>query len=793
MAATNVTIGTAIIAPHPERFGVNIDIRDYEPWNPNALLFNNWLGDGGMEPIILRYKGTATGGGATTVENAAGPTTADETITDGFFDGADVRIYRIVDDRVQLLRSAKVAHYRASATAGYALILDGPGPSVQPGDTYFLSLIRDDAPTDKVHPRLAALATADTWQVHLGLEDSTATTARRDARTVAPAYGSRTSLRIEIGTMQEGGVRQYIAGASKQNVFNAFDPRRTYRVELWLRHEGVRDAAVDVRVSPFRETIRHTFTVTGDWARYRFTFKGPRQLAGTGLAHLGITFRGPGTLWVDDVRLFDTRWPAYALRPELVRRLADFRPGVLRIWSGQTNTAWGTTLDNWLVPEGQGMRFWEPERGPVPGALLSLPTALALARTTGATPWLIVHPSFDEAEWRGLVEYLAGLPDSPYGTLRAAAGQVRPWSEEFARIYIEYGNETWNPLFRPWNFENGTLCGRFAEYFFGEAKASPSYPAAEATIVFVLSGRKLSPPPRTYAMSAREASPSTSLICFAEYLAGWERSRIRARTHEEQFRNTLIYAPWVTHYLIDRQVALHSLHAKLGFPSILGISELGSHYPLPRPGTPVDQDVELVGKSLATAVGLLDALLYNSAQGLGPQAYYAWGVGARWTSHTGWESGTRPHPTWLALQMRNRYAEGAMVSATVTGGEAVDVPEIADARIPLPALPNPQRDATYIVPPRSGIPLLAAYAFRHGGRYAIFVLSRELLRSTPVTLHLPTIPAAATRYTLTGDPRATNLDALRIAIRRRRIRQFGQHYTFAMPPGSIYLFVVDST
>lgn len=44
----------------------NIDARDYEPWNPNALLFNNWIGDDGMEPIILRYKGTAKVGGATT-------------------------------------------------------------------------------------------------------------------------------------------------------------------------------------------------------------------------------------------------------------------------------------------------------------------------------------------------------------------------------------------------------------------------------------------------------------------------------------------------------------------------------------------------------------------------------------------------------------------------------------------------------------------------------------------------------------------------------------------------------
>ena len=155
-----------------------------------------------------------------------------------------------------------------------------------------------------------------------------------------------------------------------------------------------------------------------------------------------IAFRGPGTLWVDDVRLSDVRWPAHAVRPEVLRALAAYRPGTLRIWSGQTNTTWGTTLDAWLAAEGQGMRAWEPQRGPVAGPRCGLPRRWPLPMPAGAAPWLIIHPSFDEAEWRRLAEYLAGPPDSRYGARRAASGQIRPWSEVFARIRGEYG--TWH-------------------------------------------------------------------------------------------------------------------------------------------------------------------------------------------------------------------------------------------------------------------------------------------------------------------------------------------------------------
>ena len=796
-APAEITIGVAVIAPDPERFGVNLDIPGYEPWQANAVLLNNWVAGGGMEPIVLRYKGTATGGSATTIEVAAGQDPSDPPATPdppefgrGFFDDACVRIYRIAGGQVRLLRTATVAHDRAHPDLGARITLAEEGPPVRAGDVFFLSLVRDDAP--HIDPGLGIGAAADTWHVFPEGGDPPIVAARRDRTAVAPAHGSRTSLRLRLDAPIEGGVFQFVASTPGQQRFNAFEPGRRYRIELWLKQEGVAGGRVTVSLAPYPRRVRRTFRVTGEWARYRCSFTATRRAGGDTLARLTIACTGPGTLWVDDVRLYDTRWPAHAVRPEVRHALAAYRPGSLRIWGGQTNLAWGTALDSWLAPEGQAMRVWMPGRGPAAGPALALPTALALARACGATPWLIVHLSFDEGEWRNLIEYLAGPPQSPYGALRVVAGQHRPWTEEFARIRVECGNETWNPFFRPWNFESGTQYGQFAEYFFSQARASPSYPAAAAVLDFVLGGRKLSPPPRTYGMSAREASPSSSLVCFSEYLPAWGASRIPARTREEEFRNTLIYAPWAMHYLMDRQVALHHLHAKMGFPSTLAMSEIGAHYPLPRPNRPVDRGAEVVGNSLATAVGLLDAFLYNAALGVGPQAYYTLGIGPRWASHSEWQRGGRPYPSWLALLLRNRYAEGPMIAATVSGGQSIDLPEITTALFPNAAMPAILWASIYTVPARSGIRLLATYAFRRGGRYAIFVLSRQLSLPTPVTLHLPATPTATRLYTLTGDPRATNLEAMRIRIRRRAVRRFTKDYAFTMPPGSIYLFVVDT-
>lgn len=789
----HVTVGTEVIAPHPERFGVNVMIDGYHPAQPKTRLLNTWLADGGMEPVILRYKGTATGGSADSIENAGAPlvpydergdfenadgltTSVGGKIGDGFFDGADVRVYRVEGGQARLLRTARVVRYLASEASGHRIILDAPGPPIQAGDLYFLSLTVADAPMATVAPeRRPAHAAADPWRVYPPSAEGRVHL-RRDLDRPAPADDSRASLRITLDEAGEGGIQQWVSLAPPGSDRNTLAPGAAYAVSAWLRQEGIASGQARLSLHVWGSRVEQRVAVTDEWAQYTWRFKAPRAVQRRSAA-LCITFAGPGHLWVDNVRLVDADRPPGALRPEAIQGLKDYRPGALRIWSSQTNLTWGTTLDNWLAPEGLGLRQWSPNTGVMPSPLFNLPTALAVARDVGATPWLIVGGSLDETEWAGLLEYLAGPPDSPYGARRAAQGQTRPWTDEFDRLHIEYGNEMWNGLFGPWVYPSGAEYGAFAERFFGVLRASPYYPAVADRLDFVLNGRRRVFGLASFGARARRAVSFTPTIGVQSYTIGLGFERVHARTQEERFQVALLSGPWLRHYF-EQHLATQRLLTKMGYPHRLAVFEGGPDFGLPAPDRPTTDEQEHLRKSLATAVSTLDTFLYNSSQGLGPQAFSFFGVGPRWASHARWGKDFRPHLPWLALQLRNRLASGPMVATTVMGAATIDLPAVHTAAWEVPARPN--------------VDLVAAYAFRDGGRHAVFVLSRDLTRVTPVTLHLPTRPATVTLYSLAGDPRATNIERLTIDLEGRRLPQAGQAIDFDLPPAAIYLFVTQA-
>jgi len=91
------------------------------------------------------------------------------------------------------------------------------------------------------------------------------------------------------------------------------------------------------------------------------------------------------------------------------------------------------------------------------------------------------------------------------------------------------------------------------------------------------------------------------------------------------------------------------------------------------------------------------------------------------------------------------------------------------------------------------MPLVASYAFRDGTKWSVFVVSRKLTNSTPVTLRLPfTSISGGTLHKLTGDPRARNDQGVfNIQETQEPVTGFAQNFTFSMPPGSAYLFVFN--
>ena len=98
---------------------------------------------------------------------------------------------------------------------------------------------------------------------------------------------------------------------------------------------------------------------------------------------------------------------------------------------------------------------------------MTLPQGLMFDLATGKDPqsrmkpWLVLqHVLHSEQDWLDLIEYLAApydpKPDTPQSKPWAykryqQRGVGTPWTDEFASIIIEFGNETWhNGHFEDW-------------------------------------------------------------------------------------------------------------------------------------------------------------------------------------------------------------------------------------------------------------------------------------------------------------------------------------------------------
>jgi hypothetical protein len=558
-----------------------------------------------------------------------------------------------------------------------------------------------------------------------------------------------TCLRIEAPAPGAAGVFQYALGAPDEG-FAALAPGHRYTLSARLRAEGLARATVRLKVGgglPFSCEV----PVGPAWSAVERTFDAPPPAAkGASVAKLSLEFDGPGAVWVDDLLLRDAAQPAFAIRPEAIDALRAFRPGSLRIWSGQTNTAWGTTLDDWLAPEAHARRLWTTDGGAHGGLLAKLPTALSICEQVGARPWLIVHPSFSEEEWLGLLEFLAGPPESPWGAVRAARGRARPWTEAFDAIRVELGNETWNSTFAPWTFQGGADQAAYARLFLDTLRSSPYFGRAASKIEWIAGGFVLQADKYGVGAQAAKALPEARLVDVTAYLGGWEARAhgvsATAATDPRALENLLQAETALSRDLVERQAETLAQLGATGAAPRLALYEAGPGYSLPTPRSPFDPAAERVGKSLAAGTATLDAFLYASQRGGGgPACFFAFAPGFNWTSHTAYERGFRPHAAWLALALRNQHARGDLVEVAVRGA---------------PEAVIPARKAGGNALAEERVPLLGAYAFRDGAAGSVILLSRSPDRELEARLRLPREPARRARLTrLAGAPGATNIDA----------------------------------
>ena len=759
--AATVTITADMLNAAPERFGANV--------YPTPLVdMNMWVQDG-TEPTITRLPGTATGGGANFILNEADPKTDYwETLGEGFFNGGRVRVYRAEGDTVRLVRDSAISAYHTGGAAGYRIELADNGEAVQAGDSYIVERLHQDAPNALANPRMDFVKRNELWIPFTA--EWTGVPANVTVTRDTDAVVGLGSLKVVSQESIEAGIQQYNVYPLDEST-TVFDPNATYTVDVWLKQTGIPDGKVHVWFGQYPQ-VSQQFTVNGDWAQYSFTFSGLQPLpAESSTNTVSISFSGKGTLWVDNPRIYDSSAAPYALMPAAKQALMDYHPGTIRIWSGHTNVALGQTLDSWLAEPGAALNHYDVGIGIISSTPFSLPEALKLTQEVGGTPWLIVSPAFSEQEWQNLIEYLSGSVDTPYGALRAARGQPTPWTDVFDHIRIELGNETWNGIF-VWTYGWDGSLGRFANHFYSAAQAAPDFNAE--VINFVIGGFVMTPDAEYgYGQQALHSARQSAYMGVTAYVGGWDSVDVSGGDVEAKYRNLLTFTPQIFGVLSANQSATRAQLAQQGIAYTLATYEGGPGYALPDPQFPFDAAAERLGKSLASATTTLEAFLYNTSLGYGPQSFFSFAPGANWTSHTTFSNGYRAHVPWLALQLRNQHCSGAMVTAQVSGAPTVDLPAITGDS-PFPAV--------------NDLPLVASYAFQDASRTCVFVLSRSLDQAIPVSLNVADVPGgAAMLYKLTGDPRSSNVDAQTIGVQSESLAALNG-YTFTLPPGSIYLF-----
>lgn len=229
-----------------------------------------------------------------------------------------------------------------------------------------------------------------------------------------------------------------------------------------------------VRGGPPAVTYLNTnVAVTSAWADYAVEFIGTESGSARGTIALQLRVSGSFDVLLDDVSFApvdgDPANPT-AFRDPVVNAIKACRPGIIR--SGQEHL--GESLDTLIAP------------------LLSRPRAgysiystaqqnlqfgwhefLELCEHVGAEPWLSFPTVFSMQEMTNAIEYLAGSTNTVYGARRAARGHPAPWTDSFARIHLEHGNEQWNGG----NYFGGAMVmstpqANRAHELFGAAKAA---------------------------------------------------------------------------------------------------------------------------------------------------------------------------------------------------------------------------------------------------------------------------------------------------------------------------------
>lgn len=816
-----------VLIKDPPRFGTNIPwVYHFKPWNPNRFL-NIWNENFSFEPFDIRHE-----------INVNNDTFTKSTETEfqwhwrrgqpgissygrypsGIYDGGTLEIYRADGDEYKRIHKSKVTKWFADRAAkpekdekGVPTFDEGTVTWETPIPKEYGTIKKGDLLVFTVHSTKPAITCTHNnskkmndgflarsnkqvqWEIDTTTNCGEGTTTASMKLTVAGAKAGNPAGLCHYYINEEGEEGK---GAWLKSTLQ-FIKDKKYKCQAWLK--GEKDGQ-KVKIYAGAHGNKE-FELTTKWQKFEFDLlekQGSEFFKNGPYPNLFIGSEENGTFWVDNMLIYQTDVPKFALLPYASDALKEYKPQYVRVWSGYTYRTIAAALSNDFGGIGTFENRYNANNG------LTMTKGLEICRKVGGNPWLPIWALNSKEELTFFMEFLGGDETTEGGKLRISQGNPKPWLEEFDKIIIECNNEAWNGPFNIAGSNNDpVLYGKLCNRFFRTLKSSPFY--NKDKIVLVQNGdvnrtyrqkhfktKKWLPGEegKVWTFQGLSICKEADATDLGVYYGGADGLTVLGENDKELYQNQILYNRRVAGpNIFDSALELRKELAQEGRKIGLCIYEGGPGYPIPGPGKTHTQEGEIMGKSIAMGVLTLDAFMRQQEDGYFAMCYYLFKTGINWASHKDMND-MIPYPSWTSLLMRNKYCSGDLMKVDTVEVKTMDFEQDVVEKMNW----NNTKKVKRVIEATQNVPWSVCYCYKDGNRYSYIVYNLSYDEPRKVKIDLPYEPKAeATKYILTHeDPRAHNRYEKQVEMTEEKVTDFSKSYTFDLPPCTIFVFVNEA-
>ena len=562
---------------------------------------------------------------------------------------------------------------------------------------------------------------------------------------------------------------------------NQIEPNGTWRVQFWAKAKAGQPT---LRLS-LRAARIPTHKPDGQWRKHDLHVAVKDWPAKDNSIAMRFEATG-GDVLLDDVVIWKDekhRNPT-PFRDTMVDVLKKLRPGILRhLQMG------GSDLETNLRPRLQQAAWSRDFRDLGKGARnkarhykFNLHDYYLLCEHVGADPWYCLPGTLHPDEIPKLMEYLGAPEDVGWGKLRADLGHPKPWTEVFRHVYIEFGNEAWNP--------GGYATGSFNgpdhwKDLIAAGRASPHY---RPHVLFVAGSHAANP---WLTGKLLEDVPNADRYAIAPYLMNQtpKTTLEPLDTDDKLFR--WVYAYTLRRVLEPQGNVFRQFQHVRGTDKELATYEHNFHITRPQVkqgGAPVARRNRIIA-SLGGGLNIVnDALLMMRERAIRAQCLFNLNQKQFYEGIKLWgfcpglnRADQRYRPVFLAVEIANQIIGGDLVATEHSGARPTfrATGLFEDTR-------RKNKVTTY-----ENVPTLWSYAFADGPRRGLVLVNLDTQTTHPVAVKFAgkAKDAAATAWWLAADDIGASNEyeagKPQVAIRQERVADFASGKTLELPPHSM--------